>query len=497
MMRKASEITPSLRAASPEEASTRLACACGFAAVLIWMQVYASTALAADIGLHNFALYAVIAHAATLALDIAPAPARLHRAFGSAAAPVCLASGALFTLNAALPSPGSAAAASAAFGVASALLATRWLESLAALPVRSLFAAALLALVASQAVQVTAGASSGAVATACLIALPVASCALLARAPRGEVAERRVGMQVPWPFLVILGLCCMIAGFFAGITLSPYAVQSNTVTTYQAVAATAAAAVLLAVLALSRKPNLQVFFLLAFACLFAGLSLFSSGVLGSILPPLGFSLAAEACCSTLAFVTLGIVARYPVAHARQIIAGGLIVCDGMLARGIGMLASMHTTLGYLDVAAAASALTATLGIAYAAATVLFPKMNSTLAMLAHDAEIAGANVVRFQPGRGSDSAAALDGAKTAEAVRSSVLESTSTVGLLERLGLTDRELTVAYAILEGETYRAIGEKMGVTERTVKYHAGNIFKKAGVRTRHEFEIAMTSQGDFEP
>ena len=81
-------------------------------------------------------------------------------------------------------------------------------------------------------------------------------------------------------------------------------------------------------------------------------------------------------------------------------------------------------------------------------------------------------------------------------MRSSVVESTSTTELLGRLNLTDRETVVAYAILEGATYREIGERMGVTERTVKYHASNIFKKAGVKTRHDFEIAMTSQGDFE-
>ncbi|WP_353663129.1 response regulator transcription factor [Hydrogenimonas sp. SS33] len=50
--------------------------------------------------------------------------------------------------------------------------------------------------------------------------------------------------------------------------------------------------------------------------------------------------------------------------------------------------------------------------------------------------------------------------------------------------LTSREKELAALLLEGYGNREIGEKLGITERTVKAHLGKIFKKLHVSNRLE-------------
>jgi DNA-binding NarL/FixJ family response regulator len=48
--------------------------------------------------------------------------------------------------------------------------------------------------------------------------------------------------------------------------------------------------------------------------------------------------------------------------------------------------------------------------------------------------------------------------------------------------LTDRELTVLRALARGLSNKAIGSEFWVTEQTVKFHLGNIYRKLGVQNR---------------
>jgi DNA-binding NarL/FixJ family response regulator len=48
--------------------------------------------------------------------------------------------------------------------------------------------------------------------------------------------------------------------------------------------------------------------------------------------------------------------------------------------------------------------------------------------------------------------------------------------------LTDRELTVLRALARGLSNKAIGREFWVTEQTVKFHLGNIYRKLGVPNR---------------
>lgn len=48
--------------------------------------------------------------------------------------------------------------------------------------------------------------------------------------------------------------------------------------------------------------------------------------------------------------------------------------------------------------------------------------------------------------------------------------------------LTERELTVLRALARGLSNKAIGSEFWVTEQTVKFHLGNIYRKLGVQNR---------------
>ena len=55
-----------------------------------------------------------------------------------------------------------------------------------------------------------------------------------------------------------------------------------------------------------------------------------------------------------------------------------------------------------------------------------------------------------------------------------------------KLDLSKREIEVANLILEGKSYKQIGSYLFIAEGTVSKHASNIFKKAEVQNRREFE-----------
>jgi DNA-binding NarL/FixJ family response regulator len=60
-------------------------------------------------------------------------------------------------------------------------------------------------------------------------------------------------------------------------------------------------------------------------------------------------------------------------------------------------------------------------------------------------------------------------------------------------GLTERELEVLRLAARGHTNRAIGHKLGISDRTVQGHLANIFGKMGVSTRTEAVLLAMKQG----
>ena len=55
------------------------------------------------------------------------------------------------------------------------------------------------------------------------------------------------------------------------------------------------------------------------------------------------------------------------------------------------------------------------------------------------------------------------------------------------LHLTSRELQIVSAIIEGETNKAIAQRLGLSENTVKHHLTHIFDKLGVSSRLELAV----------
>jgi DNA-binding NarL/FixJ family response regulator len=53
---------------------------------------------------------------------------------------------------------------------------------------------------------------------------------------------------------------------------------------------------------------------------------------------------------------------------------------------------------------------------------------------------------------------------------------------LRAAGLTERELTMLKALARGLSNKAISEELWVTEQTVKFHLGNLYRKLGVPNR---------------
>ena len=53
---------------------------------------------------------------------------------------------------------------------------------------------------------------------------------------------------------------------------------------------------------------------------------------------------------------------------------------------------------------------------------------------------------------------------------------------LRSAGLTEREITMLKALARGLSNRAISQELWVTEKTVKFHLGNLYRKLGVPNR---------------
>jgi ATP/maltotriose-dependent transcriptional regulator MalT len=64
---------------------------------------------------------------------------------------------------------------------------------------------------------------------------------------------------------------------------------------------------------------------------------------------------------------------------------------------------------------------------------------------------------------------------------------------VDRLGLTDRELTVLELLAEGHTNREIGETLFISEKTASVHVSRILAKLGVRSRVEAATAAHRLG----
>jgi DNA-binding CsgD family transcriptional regulator len=58
--------------------------------------------------------------------------------------------------------------------------------------------------------------------------------------------------------------------------------------------------------------------------------------------------------------------------------------------------------------------------------------------------------------------------------------------MLQKEGLTERETEIACDIIQGLSNREIGEKLFISESTVKKHTSNLYKKLGINNREQLK-----------
>jgi DNA-binding NarL/FixJ family response regulator len=63
--------------------------------------------------------------------------------------------------------------------------------------------------------------------------------------------------------------------------------------------------------------------------------------------------------------------------------------------------------------------------------------------------------------------------------------------------LTTREHEIARRIAGGENNKQIGNELGITERTVKAHLGNIFQKTGTKNRLQLALLANAVESSSP
>lgn len=456
----------SLRVDSGDGAVIRRACICyaaGMGSLIAWIFLFWGCLVLGDVSLYNHALFATVGHIAALAL-VAICLARGVRAGDGVGLQETLAScGAAALSMAAYAVFGGdilACAASLLSGAASAVAGVLWIVRGAGARVRFSFLCVVGGTLASAAVGMVCLTLGPWLGLALCTVLPMV-CGALAFAPapdapsQGQIAGSDMPRKrFPWPFLSALCACCIISALFVGLATNPYVFQSETVERWWLLFACLALGLLLLWSTLSRNSDARVFFLAALAFLLVGLFFFSAGILGSIVLPLGMVMAAETCCVALCWSSTCLLARRVNDRAAAIAVAGLFLGDGVLARGVGMLANNYFTLSFTAVATIASALTAGFALFYAIAAPLQPHAGDTVPVGLDESDDRGGN-------------------------------------FLDSFDFTPQEQRVAACILEGMKYREIAESLDLSERTVKFHAKHIFEKVGVTRRADFEESAHS------
>ena len=492
----------------------------GFLSFMAFSQLYENSLLASNIVVFNYALFGSIAQLLCLAAIGAVTAARpWEPSVGIVVASALLANAGvaaqLFTAQSAVNLAGSLAC-----GSATALLAVAWGARISKLSRHDIFLFVLGALLGGTALCFACFATHKELSGACALVLPLASCAFYAQDRRRHAlsgkapsetptikstaakSSPRMTVSLPWPFLIMLAACCLLSSFFVGVTMNPYVFQSDLVSRYMHLFTLLAFSGLLVCALVVKCPRIQLFFIAALALLLIGLFLLSAGVLGSIIMPLGLVLAAKNCCFALCWIAFAMLSKTSRMAPCALFGFGLALCNGTLGRGAGMIASNGAALSFPDIALAASLCIVAFALFYAFTIASHPRTDQTIA---HD--FPKASTAKEQ-GRAKGSAR-VEPAESVEGAEKTVRPRTADKSpapgqttqqmpapqaqKLERYGLTAQELRIAEFVLQGKTYREIAALLDISERTVKFHAKNAYRKAGVENKIDF-VSKTLSGN---
>lgn len=253
--------------------------------------------------------------------------------------------------------------------------------------------------------------------------------------------------------MAVSGTCCFLASVFAGVALNPYIIQSQTISAYWIAIAFAGLALLGGISAALKRTGFQSYFLAPLVGLIVGLYLFSSGAISSIILPIAIVLAAETGLTVFSLLAATAFARLHPAPLSAAALGSLLG-TGIAGNGFGELVHVLFQPNFIVISGTASACLAALAVLYVVISIKYPGAFNILA-----------NDFHIEPAP-----------KTVNEI-------------MREAGLSDAEVRVGLAILDGGTYRDIGERLDISERTVKYHASNILHKMGMKRRNEFERAF--------
>lgn len=467
----------------------------GFSSLVAWVQLYDTCLLVNDVPLFNYCLYGSIAQLAAF-VAIAYVSAKFSWAPSSRMVGAGSVVGALgMAIGVASPGAVVSIIGAVAAGVASAVLSVSWGVRLVGRSARSNTLLILGAFLAATILSFACSAIGNVFSDACGIVLPLLAGVFLMRtktpATQPEHASRP--KDLPWPFLIILAVCCLSGSFFVGLALNPYIFQSGSVSRFGYLFSLVAFAAMLAWASATSRPKTQIFFAAALILLLVGLFLFSSGLLGSIIMPLGFILAAKSCFVALCWITFSVLAGTGGFPSTLILSCGLLLCNGTLGRTVGMLVNNHMAPSFPDIALVASISIVIFTLFYAFMVASHPGTNRALAPTLADPDATIA----------SDEDAVED--EKPEPEPEPEPEPPTAEELLDRahqlqaqglyaFNLTPQERRVARLILQEMTYQQIADHCEITERTVKYHAGNVFRKTGTECRRDFEYKMRVKDD---
>ncbi|MBR2215855.1 MAG: hypothetical protein IJ849_08880 [Selenomonadaceae bacterium] len=79
---------------------------------------------------------------------------------------------------------------------------------------------------------------------------------------------------------------------------------------------------------------------------------------------------------------------------------------------------------------------------------------------------------------------------SASMIPAAMTEAKNIAAYKERFAFTDRETEVLTLILQEQTAAAIAEKLGIKERTARYHIANILRKTGTKHRAELRLLLS-------